>query len=338
MLLTPFLKLIKNHQLLAIIKVDALLRPFYKLTFLAAAKNCGLLDALATQKQTLDDLAKLYCHDARSREALAAWLQFGCRVGLLSLSDSYYALEGLALKLSRPENDATLALVQEVATLHHKYLLETPTKLRKKQLWQLSDQDGELTTRSSRALEVFQIEAINRVFSKEGSERLLEIGCGSAIYMRYAAIRNPSLEAVGLELQPAVADLARANIQQWGLESRVAIEIGDVRERAPKPEFDCVTLYNNIYYFPVDERIILLRHVRSFLKPSGSLLLTTCCQGGSAGMEMLNLWGAATAGSGRLPTVEEMSNQLTEAGFNHVDVMRLIPGDSFYAFHAHNKD
>jgi hypothetical protein len=64
------------------------------------------------------------------------------------------------------------------------------------------------------------------------------------------------------------------------------------------------------------------------------LLVTTCCQGGSVGAEALNLWSAATATGGRLPSVEEMVGQLRGAGFRDVEAIRLTPGDSFHAFRA----
>lgn len=64
------------------------------------------------------------------------------------------------------------------------------------------------------------------------------------------------------------------------------------------------------------------------------MLLTTCCQGGSLGIEALNLWGASNAHGGRLPAVAEMVRQLDEAGYRSIETMRLIPGDSFHAFHA----
>ncbi len=333
--LAPFLKLMRNRQLLPAIRINAWYKPFYKVSYLAGAKQCGLLDLLSDASRTFDDLADVYCQDDKAREALRAWLQLGVRLGFLNLKDRSYSLKGLALKMALPENDATLALAQEVATLHHKLILDTPAKLRDKALWQLEDQDGALTARSSRALEVFQHAAIDESFPKAGAVRLLEVGCGSACYIRYAAKRNPSLRALGLELQPDVAELARSNIKEWGLSERVAIEVGDIRNRPSVREFDIVTLYNNIYYFPVDERPDLLRHLRGFIKPGGFLLLTTCCQGGNLGIEVLNLWGAATATGGRLPSVAEMQEQLSAAGYENIRAVRLIPGDGFYAFRAH---
>jgi SAM-dependent methyltransferase len=330
----PFLRLLKNNQLLAALGVNALFKPFYKVTYLVAAKNCGLLDLLSTRPVAFAELAETWCRNAKAREALEAWLQLGLRLGLLKSGAQGYSLEGLARRLALPENDATLALAQEVVGLHHQLILGTPEKLRNGSLWTLGDQDGALIARSSRALEAFQTEAIDRTFPASGAMRLLEIGCGAGFSIKHAAARNASLSALGLELQANVADLARRNIRQWNLQDRVMIQAGDVRERSPEPEFEIATLHNNIYYFPVEERVALLAHVRKFIKPGGFLLLTTCCQGGNPGIEVLNLWGAATEGCGRLPRVDEMADQLKEAGFENIQSMSLIPGDRYFAFKA----
>jgi len=145
---------------------------------------------------------------------------------------------------------------------------------------------------------------------------------------------NSQLTALGIELQQDAADVAARNIKDWGLQDRAKIEVADIRALDVDPAFDVATLHNNIYYFRLNERVTLLSRVKAFLKPSGSLLLTTCCQGGNIGMEALNLWGASNTHGDRLPRVGEMIEQLNEAGFTSVDAMRLIPGDGFYAFFA----
>jgi cyclopropane fatty-acyl-phospholipid synthase-like methyltransferase len=195
-------------------------------------------------------------------------------------------------------------------------------------------QNGELIARSSRVLEAFQAEFIRSTMPARGALRLIEIGCGSGVYLRYAAERNNTLTALGVELQSDVAEMARTNLRGWGLEFRVKVETGDIREKAPNEPFDIATLYNNIYYFPVEERVNLLQHIGNFLRPGGFLLLTTCCQGGSLGAEALNLWGAATQGAGRLPAADEMVRQLHEAGYSTVKTKNLVPGDRFVAFQA----
>ena len=260
--------------------------------------------------------------------------RWGVRLRLLSLGPRGYALRGLAEALARPENDPTLAMVEEVAGLHHKLIAATLPKLRGGDLWSLADQDGELIARSSRVLESFQAEAhstnVPRARRAASAGDRLRLWHLPAIRGR----RNPSLTALGVELQPAVAEMARTNLRNWSLEGRVKVEDGDFRAKTPGELFDIATLYNNIYYFPVDERVALLEHIASFLQPGGFLLLTTCCQGGSLGAEALNLWGAATRGAGRLPAEEELVEQLRQAGYGTVKTKNLLPGDRFIAFQA----
>ena len=334
MSLKPFFRLWRDGRLSALLGAAAELNSFYKLAYLAAAGEGGLLNKLASAPATFDSLAEFYAATGRGREALEAWLQMGIRLKLLSLGRQGYALRGLARKLARPENDPVLAMVQEVVELHYKLITATISKLRGGELWSLSDQNGELIARSSRVLEAFQAEIIRSTFPARGAVRLLEIGCGSGVYLRYAAERNPSLTALGLELQSAVAEMAQTNLRGWRLESRVTVETGDVREKVADEPFDIATLYNNIYYFPVEERVKLLEHIGSFLRRGGFLLLTTCCQGGSLGAEALNLWGAATSGAGRLPTEDELISQLRQAGYSSVKAKNLLPGDKFVAFQA----
>ena len=332
--LKPFFRLLHDGRLSALVGATSELKSFYKLTYLAAAGESGMLNRLASGPATFDSLAEFCAADRRGREALEAWLQMGVRLRLLSLGSRGYQLRGLARKLARPENDPVLAMVEEVVNLHHKLITATIPKVRAGELFSLGDQDGELIARSSRILEAFQEEIIRSTFRTIGALRLLEIGCGSGVYLRHAAERNPSLTALGLELQSAVAEVARTNLRRWGLESRITIETGDIRQKVPDAPFDIATLYNNIYYFPVEERVKLLGHIGSFLNPGGFLLLTTCCQGGSLGAEALNLWGAATSGAGRLPGENELVSQLREAGYSNVKTKNLLPGDKFVAFQA----
>ena len=338
--LKPFLRLLRDGRLTALLGVGGLLKPFYKLTYLAAAGEVGLLKRLAAGPATFDSLAEFFVArgqgnaGSQSLSALEAWLQMGVGLGLLKLGPDGYSLRGLAQALARPENDAALALVEEVVGLHHKLITGTVPKLRGGELWSLADQDGELIARSSRVLEAFQEEVIQRTFPARSVVRLLEIGCGSGVYLRYAAAWNPALSAVGVELQAAVAEVAKMNLRGWGLQDRVRVEEGDIRAKVASEQFDIATLYNNIYYFPVDERVALFEHIGGFLKPRGFLLVITLCQGGSLSVEALNLWAAATRGAGRLPAEQELVRQLRDAGYSTVKTMSLIPGDRLVAFQA----
>lgn len=335
MRLATLAALVRRGQLGLLLSLPRLLPSYYRVTFLGTASANGLLGCLAGGPLALERLAADLGLERAAHDGLAAFLDLGVSLGDLAREPAGYRLRSrLARRLSAPAGDAFAALFAEAAELHHAFIAETPARLRAGRRFTLADQRGDVVARSSRTLEPFVGEAIDGAVPARGALRLFEIGCGSGCYIQRAAVRNPELTALGLELQPEVAAEARANVQGWGLAGRVAIEVGDVRARAPAAAFDLATLHNNVYYFPIGERVAVLAHVRGFLVPGGRLLLTTACRGGSASTEILNLWGAMTAGCGPLPTPEEIAAQLGEAGFVGLARRRLIPGERYYAFVA----
>lgn len=336
MRLSSFLPLLSGDRLRALAFVLRVSGPLHRASFVLGAATSGVLGALAAGPRTLAELAAEIGAPLGDEARLAAWLSVGVRLGELSEDAGRYALRGRAGRaLAAAAQDDVLALLEEGLTLHRALLVETPRRLREGRPFTLADQDGRVIARSSRVLEPLVRAAIDEVVPREGLVRLLEIGCGSGVYVRHAAERCPGLRALALELQPEVAAEARASLEAAGLGARVTVEAGDVRARTPAPEHDLATLHNNIYYFPVLERVALLRHVRGFLAPGGSLLLTTGCRGGSAAMEVLSLWGAVTEGCGPLPTPDELVGQLRDAGFVDVVPRPLLgPLESYYAFVA----
>ena len=86
MSIKPILKLITNNQLTALTGSNALLKPFYQLNYLVAAKECGLFELLLDEPKSFDQLAEICCKDAKAREALEVWLRLGTRLGLLGLN------------------------------------------------------------------------------------------------------------------------------------------------------------------------------------------------------------------------------------------------------------
>jgi SAM-dependent methyltransferase len=327
------LELLRGGRLRVLLAALRLTSPFYRLAWLVSAFRAGLLRRLAAGPASLAELAREMTRDPADRDWLERWLELGVRAGALRLVEGGYALRGLLTRsLARPEHDAVAAILEEAVDLHRRLILETPARLARAERFTLADQDGVLIARSSPVLRPFVEEAIDEVVPRRGALRLLEVGAGAGTYVRHAALRNPELGALGLELQPKVAELANENLRRWGLAGRASVEAGDFRDRAPEPVFDLLTLHNNIYYFPVAERVALLRHARAFLRPGGSILLTTACGGGRPAAVALDLWSAGTAGCGRLPAPDELVAQLREAGFADARSRRLTPGESFYAF------
>jgi 4-hydroxy-2,2'-bipyrrole-5-carbaldehyde O-methyltransferase len=335
MKLRTAVRLARSGDLGVLLSLPRLLPPYYRVCFLAAAAESGLLRRLAGGPVALDRLVDEYVGDLALHDGLEAWLDLGAALGVLRRGPAGYGLRSrLARALADVDRDAAAALIAEAGALHHRWITEAPARAREGRPFQLRDVPGELVARSSRTLAPFVREAVEDAVPARGPVRLLEIGCGTGVYIRHAADRNPALTAVGLDLEPAVVALAREHIRAWGLAARVRIDEGDVRRQTPTGDFDVATLHNNIYYFPVAERVGLLSHVRGFLKPGGRLVVTTACRGGSPTTEILNVWGALTAGCGRLPGRDELAEQLRAAGCSAVRSRHLIPGERIYAFVA----
>ena len=307
----------------------------YRAAFVTAGISEGLFNLLRAGPASLDQIhAHMVGRNAAaySLEKLRAWLEVGVTLGELKSTPAGYTLRGrLARQFARESNDALAAMFLEVFTLHHDLLLQTPARLRSGEFLALGDTDGQLIARSSRILEPYILDVVDDATPPAGPLSVLEVGCGSGVYVRQICRRNPQARVVGLELQPEVAAFARRNLQSWGLADRTQVETADVRAFAPAERFDLVTLHNNIYYFPVAERLDLLRRLSGFLKPGGRLLVTTGCAGYPATM-LLNLWGEMTAGAGPLPEAREFTGVMRQAGFNPVRAAELLPGGGFYAF------
>jgi SAM-dependent methyltransferase len=325
-------RIARSGDLGALLALPRLTAPYYRLCFLAAAAGSGLLRRLAGGPVPLDRLVDGRLGDPLLRDGLEAWLDLGVALGVLRRTSAGYQLRSrLARALADPGRDAVAALVEEAGTLHHRWIVEAPARTRDGRPFELADVPGDLVARSSRTLEPFVREAVEDAVPAHGAVRLLEIGCGSGVHIRHAADRNPELHALGLDLEPTVVALARDNMRAWGLANRVQIDEGDVRRQSATGDFDVATLHNNIYYFPVAERVALLSHVRRFLRPRGRLVVTTACRGGTPNTEVLNLWGALTAGCGRLPDRAELAEQLRAAGFSALRSRRIVPGERVYA-------
>jgi SAM-dependent methyltransferase len=331
--LSTFIKLLTSGQSSLLVGLLKTGNEFYRACFISAALSRGVYENFIDGKASFEHLCEKMA--VSNREGLRAWLELGVSLGELKRTGNEYQIKGkISRALLNPVNDAFKALLEEVVSYHYVYVMDTPTMLRKHEWFPFDETPGELVARSSRVSEPFIFEAVDAVIPRQGDFQLLEVGCGSGIYIQRACTRNPELRAVGLELQEKVAAVARKNIEAWGLENCATIEHADVRNYSTSQKFDLVTLHQNIYYFPVQEREHLLRHLKEYLKPGGQVLLTSACQGGGPGIQGLNLQMSTTEGLSPLPDPDQLSQQLKAAGFVDVKVWRLLPFESFWAFSA----
>ncbi|MGV2920466.1 SAM-dependent methyltransferase [Streptomyces alfalfae] len=326
-------RLLRSPQIRLLLSLSGkLVTPVYRAAFLTGAASSGVLRRLAEGPADAHALAaSLGVQDDTRR--LARWLDAGVTLGQLQRRNGTYALRSrLAKQLARIENDAAAGALEEVVRFHQPVLIDAPRMVREGRSFGLGDQDGSVIARSSLVVQPFIEEAVSRVLDRERPVRLLEIGCGSGVYVRHAAALNPRLTAHAIDLQPEVAEEAARNMDRWGLTERVTTRQGDLRTLAFDERYDLVTLHNNIYYFPEADRVEILARAREALAPGGRLLLTTSCQGGGPSLEVLGLWFEFADFGGPLPAEDELVQQLVKAGFTDVEAHRIVPGEQFRAF------
>jgi 4-hydroxy-2,2'-bipyrrole-5-carbaldehyde O-methyltransferase len=317
-------KFLWENKPLLLVRMSRNLDEMYRAAFVSTLVSEGIGEHLRSGPKSLEALhTELELHD--SHQQLEAWLDVGVSLGVLGKTGADYRLKGpLAVSLSDPANRVWHAFFQTRVEVFFDYVRQTPAKLRRQERFNPNKEHGALVAQSSRTVEPLLVEVVDRVVP-EGKRSMLEVGCGSGVYVKRACDRNPDLQVFGLELTDEVTQLARNNVQRWGLEDRVTIETGDVRAFQQPGEFDLVTLYNLIYYFPSSERVALLRHLGRLIAPDGRLVLATLTKGGDSSTRTMDLWSSMTEGCGPLPTVTHLQKQLREAGFSNVQHETLIP-------------
>lgn len=330
MAIKSLIKFFSNTPLMLMLRIGKLTQETCRTGFVLTAISEGIYDIMQSEPATFEKIQEFLKSDFNP-EGLRAWLDLGVSLGELKKNANGYSIKGkLSKELIKPANDTWRAFLQVRVEVFYDYIINTPSMLKKKTQFEYSEVHGELVARSSRTLEPVLLDVADKIIPKNKSYRLLEVGCGSGIYIKRACELNPLLTAVGLEVQQSVADFARENIKTWNFEDRVKIENTDIRKYECKSDFDLVTFYNLIYYFPVDERVDLLKNLGKHLKPGGELILTSMCKGKDTSLNLMNLWTSMTDGYGPLPNPKQIHDQLKKAGYRKIKSEMLIP--SFVSF------
>lgn len=303
---------------------------FVRVHFLCAAFEAGLLNALESPATLAELLSNL---QTQRPELLAGLLQVGVSLGELAQEKGRYKLRGSRSRaLAAKDGDAIAAFVQEWVIYHASVYRHLPERLRGGDLGNYLQGTGNLIARSSRMLEPFVATFVQEVVSAVKPARMLEIGCGSGVYLRYAAEANPALSGVAIDMQPDVIEQTQRNLQEWGIADRFELMTANVLNPPAglAGPFDLVTLYNNIYYFPVAERVPLFRKVGAWLKNGGAFALVSMMRGNNINTANIDLVMQSTQGGAPLPALDELAAQLREGGFSVVKQEQLVPGELFY--------
>lgn len=293
--------------------------------FLYAASTLGLLAYLRTWTWRDDLVERL---GVRRPELLDSLLQVGVALNELARRGDLYRVRGSrATALASETGDSIAATLEELLTYHGPVYRDVGAHLAGAPPSDYLEGKGLLIARSSLILEPFMAPFVQDLTRGAGPLRLLEVGCGSGVYLRYAAQVNPEINGVGIALQPDVVRTTSASLREWGLDGRFRILHADIR--TPGPElagpFDLITLYGNIYYFPVANRSALLCSLRNRLSPGGRVAIISLFQAARSALAAdFDLILRSTAGCAPLPRIDELITQLHEAGFSDIRTQRLM--------------
>ncbi|MCP4867700.1 MAG: methyltransferase domain-containing protein [Proteobacteria bacterium] len=317
----------------SVLKALDLMEPVHRAAWLGAAIRHGVLARLAEAPATLDELAESLAPEPSGRAGLRAWLRHGILLKELRLRDGRYHLSGaLGRLLADPDNDGLAGYMEALMGLHARGVGGVLDRLKEGETYSVADLDGPLIARTSELLGPVLREEIDRAVSTSGATALLELGCGSGHYLRYACERNPELTAVGVELDFGVADAAASAMEWHELADRARIVAGDLRTVTLDRTFDVVTLFNLLYYFPVEQRRDVIAAAAGHVAPGGQLVLGASCGGGTLANNMLDIWFSSMAECGPLPKPDAVVAALEAAGLSADKPRRALPGESYFVF------
>ena len=305
-----------------------------RVEFLGAAAATGVLAGLV-EPRTVDELAGDL--GVTDRGLLGALLHLGESVGELAVDGDRWRLAGSRSRaMVDPAVDGLAALPEEAVLYGTDVYRRLAERLRGAPAGDYLDDHGELVARTSRVAEPIFGPLIADVVRAHRPASVLEVGCGSGVNLRHVAAASADATGAGIDVDAGVVELARRNLDAWGLAGRFRAEHGDVRHLGDDMAgpWDLVLLFQNIYYFPVAERPELLRRLRS-LAPAGVVVIATAVAGtGDPAAAHLDVVLRSTAGNTPLPTVAELRTDLAGAGFATVTARRLAPRQPLRAFVA----
>ncbi len=276
-----------------------------------------------------------------SRELAAAWLRACHAHGLLSRQGTSYRTRGLARWLAGREPAAApaRAFLEQAVLAYQPLLARIPEILRGAERPRWGGGKGPARAASaSRFGEARAFAALKRVPGVRCSRRILDIGCGEGAYL--AELLRHFRDAIGdgVELEPEVADLARARLAEAQVQRRAEIHVGDFTALdLPHVAFDLAMLNQNLHYFAPSERPALFARVHTHLAPGGVLAILTAfvsddplsrLLGATATFASFDVFLRAHANLSGLPEYAELDAELRAAGFEAVGFVDVIPGGS----------
>lgn len=303
--------------------------------FLYAAIESGLLEKLRTPCSHNELLTRL---DVTRPEILEALLKVGVAVKELRCKNGQYCIRGKrSLAMVGEYGDMLSAIVQANVTYYNSAYRHAATRMHGAALGEDLNDVGDIVARFSKLSDPVMQSYFKEILKHHKGMHILDIGCGSGLFLRTAHSQNPNITGIGIDVDIDAANQAIQNMKTWGLEDKFEIIQGDFRMQAlDSKRFDLISLINVVYYFPENERTAIFRNLHSKLTSGGKLAIVMNMQANEkyAAAANLNMVNVSLKGVTRLPEPETLQQQLLTSGFKDVQVTGLMPGSSFVGIQA----
>ena len=283
-----------------------------RLHLVAAAIDMGLLDSLAEGPAGTEELAGHL--GVVDRDLLVACLRMLAAAGVVT-DDGSWRLTRFGYAVV--DDDVVRASYEGFGGFHTELYRNLPELLRGGPRRRDTAQHGEVIARLAAATNPLIRSLLVRTVTAHQPRRVLDIGCGAGLHLAAMLAAAPAATGIGVEVDPDAAALARRTLSERGLNGRARIETADLHTAlaVDYPEtVDLALLANVIYYVPVDERVELLRTIARLLTPGGTLVIVTTMAAPRLFSRHLDLLLRAQEGRMELPAVDQLRDQLREAG------------------------
>lgn len=309
-------------------------RSFARVNFLFVCGRLGL-PAELERPRTKDELVTRL--GITRTELFESLLDLGVALGELGYRRGRYRLRGMRSKaLAGRQAQVWQACLEELIRYHGSVYQGLADRLRGAELGDYLPEMAAVVAESSRVFESVIAGYLREVVGGRKDAVVLDIGCGSGVYLRVAADTAPGSTGVGIDIQSGSVQLAGRNLRTWQISDRFDVIQGDVREGVPehRPAYDVAIMINNVYYFTPEQRCEVFGSVRKALTDGGTLVVISLFHGKKPTTLVLDLVLGSTSGCYLLPELETIESELRAAGFTDLQTDQLVPGLEFFAIRA----
>lgn len=294
-----------------------------RLEFLGVMVHSGVADALAQPRTAEEIISETATAD---HELLEALLALGVSLRELRKSNGRYSIRGRRLRAVTGNSSDLRGLVEELVVYDNPVYSALRAHLRGQSAQPYDADHGAVIAAASRVAEPILGPTVRAFAGEVQPARVLDIGCGSGVYLRHVLEVERASIGVGIDLDHAAVAAADVHLADLREDARCEVRHGDIEAIAGDlGEFDLVLPMNNIYYWPPERRADLLRTIRSCMAPGGGLLLASATPDGQPFSRHLDVMLRVTSGSHRLPTAQELESDLRSAGLVDVAVLEPVP-------------